>query len=110
MAEGAKGCRAHHAAFRASISRSALRPDFQGEALNSAIVIRPYGTSDEAPRLARIGIDDKVPPLGLEGDTVAGSDFLGNGDIGFPASAYSPKADFIEPRWEPLLLAKTGLS
>jgi len=42
--------------------------------------------------------------------TMAGSDFLGIADIAFPLSAYSPKADFIEPRWEPLLLAKTGHS
>ena len=31
--------------------------------------------------------------------------FLGNGNIAIPASAYSPKADFIEPRRELLLLA-----
>ena len=40
--------------------------------------------------------------------TVAGSDFLGIEDIAFPLSAYSPKADFIESRWEPLQLADSG--
>ena len=39
---------------------------------------------------------------------MAGSEFVGIGQIAFLLSAHSPKADLIEPRWEPLLLAETG--